>query len=177
MEVSIHLNGDGSAQNTVTLRYENRLNEWAQRHDPELVSGLMLSGFYGGYLRLLAPPQAHLLDLRLNGEAVGAEEVTQEAGKASFGRYLPLPKNARAALAFVYQVSDVVDVSGGSHAYRLLIQKQPGVRATPLWIAVSLPPGATLKSLALNDQELPDKALAVETDLSVDRELVVLYDP
>ena len=176
MEVSVHLNGDGSAQNTVTLYYENQLGEWARGRDPQLVSDLMLSGFYGGYLRLLAPPQARLQDVRLNGETASVEEETREAGKASFGRYLPLPKDTRAVLDFVYQVSGVVDVSGGSHTYRLLIQKQPGIRATPLRIAVSLPPDARLESLALDDQELTDNPLVLETDLSVDRELVVVYE-
>ncbi|MFQ5880521.1 MAG: DUF4012 domain-containing protein, partial [Dehalococcoidia bacterium] len=177
MELNVQLHADGSAQHTVTLHYENRLAEWARGRDPELVYELMLSGFYGGYLRLLVPLQAQLLDVQLNGQAVGVEEVTQEVGKASFGRYLPLPRDTRAALRFVYWVPAAVDISQGTLEYRLLIQKQPGIRATPLKVAISLPSGARAESVSLNGQPLPDKPLVIETELSVDRQLVVRYEP
>lgn len=176
MEVTVRLNGDGSAQNTVTLRYENPLSEWAMTREPELVSQ-MLSGFYGGYVRLLVPPRARLADVRLNGETVGAEEITWEAGRASFGRYLPLPRDSAADLTFAYGVPAAVDVSRGRHEYRLLIQKQPGVRATPVKVVVALPPGAKVESVSLDGQQLPDGPLEIETELSVDRELVVRYEP
>jgi hypothetical protein len=177
MEVNVHLNGDGSAQNAVTLHYENRLGEWADTHDPDLVSGLMLSGLYGGYLRLLVPPQAHILDLQLDGRTVGAEEITEEAGKASFSRYLPLPRDSQAALLFIYDVPAVVSDSQATHEYRLLVQKQPGVRAAPLEVAVTLPPGARVESVSLNGEHLPDDPLEIQTELSVDLELVVRYEP
>ncbi|MFQ6020140.1 MAG: DUF4012 domain-containing protein, partial [Dehalococcoidia bacterium] len=176
MRLDIQLDAQGKARHAVTLSYENQLSEWAQGRDPQVVSDLMLSGFYGGYLRLLVPPQAWLLDLHLNGQAVGAEDITQEIGKASFGRYFPLPKDRRAALRFIYEVPAVVDISQGDHEYRLLIQKQPGSRAVPLRIAIGLPSGARAKSVSLDGQPLPDSPLEIETELSVDRALVVRYE-
>lgn len=177
MEVSIQLEADGSARHTVTLTYENRLAEWAKGRDPQTVHNLMISGFYGGYLRLLVPPQAQLLDLQLNGKTAGVEEITQEVGKASFGRYFPLPRDTRAVLRFLYRVPDAVDNSRGSYEYRLLIQKQAGVRAPPLRLAISLPPRAKVVSVSLDSQRLDDNPLKIETDLSQDRELVVRYEP
>ena len=177
IELDIQLDAEGSAHHTITLSYENRLSEWARGRDPQVVQDLMLSGFYGGYLRLLVPPQAQLLDLQLNGQTVGVEEITQEVGKASFGRYFPLPRDTRATLRFLYRVPDAVDSSQGSHEYRLLIQKQAGVEPTPLRLAISLPPGAKVESVSLDGQRLTEKPLEIEMELSVDRELVVRYEP
>jgi hypothetical protein len=177
MQMDVQLDAGGRARHTVTLTYENQLSDWARLHDPQVVSDLMLTGFYGGYLRLLTPPQAQLLDLYLDGQTVGAEDITQELGKASFGRYFPLPKDRQAALSFIYEVPAVVDISQGDHEYRLLIQKQPGTGTMPLKITIGLPSGAKAKSVSLDGQILPDRTLEIETELSVDRELVVRYEP
>jgi len=176
MSVDVRIGEDGSAENSVTLRYDNRLSEWARGRPPELVTQ-MLTGFYGGYLRLLAPPQAELRDVRLDGRAVGAEEVTEEAGKASFGRYFALPADSEAAVTFAYTVPDVVVASGGGREYRLLVQKQAGTRPAPLTLTVRLPEGARVESVFLDGQPLPGSPLRIQMLLSEDRELVVRYDP
>lgn len=174
-EVEIRLDAEGDARNTVTLYYENGLASWAEGRDPALVYDLMLSGFYGDYVRLLAPPQAILEEVTLNGQQVGIEEIALEAGKASFGRYLPLPDGARASLGFSYEVPAAVTVSKGVYEYRLLIQKQAGVKAMPLQISLSLPQGASLRSVDLDGRRLEDQPSRIETDLERDRELVVRY--
>ena len=178
MDLRIELDEAGTAHNQLVLRYRNGLDDWAPGHDPQLVRDIMLEGLYGGYLRLLVPPQAELLKVTLDDRPVGAEEVTQELGKASFGRYLPLPRGSQAALMFVYSVPGAANVSEGTHEYeyRLLVQKQPGIRAEPLKVAVTLPPGAELESVSLDGQVLPDDPLELWTQLSVDRELVVRYE-
>lgn len=175
MELRIELDEAGTAHNQLTLRYSNALDDWARGRSPELLRH-MLDGFYGGYLRLLAPPQAELLQVTLEGRPAGAEEITQEVGKASFGRFLPLPRDSQAALAFTYSVPAAANVSQATHEYRLLVQKQPGIRATPLNVAVTLPPGAEVESVSLDGQYLPDNPLEIWTQLSVDRELVVRYE-
>jgi len=176
IELKVELDAEGGARHTVTLNYENRLAEWARGRDPQVVSDLMLAGFYGGYVRLLAPPRAQLLDLQLNGDTVGVEEITQEVGKASFGRYFPLPRDTRAALRFIYGVPAVVTTSQGKQEYRLLIQKQAGTRALPLRITIGLPAGAQVESVSLDGQRLAGKPLQIQTELSEDRELVVRYE-
>lgn len=174
-EVEVRLDAEGAARNRVTLYYENGLASWAEGRDPALVYDLMLSGFYGDYVRLLAPPQARLEEVTLNGQEVGIEEIALEAGKASFGRYLPLPSGARATLGFSYEVPAAVTVSGGVYEYRLLIQKQAGVRAMPLEISISLPEGASLRSVDLDGRRLEGQLSRIEAELDRDRELVIRY--
>lgn len=176
MDLRVELDAAGTAHNELTLRYRNDLSDWARGRDPYLVAH-MLDGLYGGYLRLLAPPQANLLEVTRDGRPSGAEEITQEVGRASFGRYLPLRKDSQADLTFTYSVPAAADVSRATHEYRLLIQRQPGIRATPLRVAVSPPPGAEVESVSLNGERLSDDSLEIETDLSTDLELVMRYEP
>lgn len=171
MELSVRLHPDGTAVSTLTLRYENDLDGWARGRDPEMVSQLMLGGFYGAYLRMLAPPGARLLDVRLDGESVGAEEVGTEHGKASVGRYVPLPRGTRATLQFVYEVPHAT----GDSEYRLYIQKQPGSGDTPLAVRLQLPPGERADYVSLNGETLTGEPLNFETGLSRDQQLVVRY--
>jgi hypothetical protein len=135
----------------------------------------MLSGFYGDYVRLLTPARSGLEAVRVNGREVGAEEVGLEAGKASFGRYLPLPRDATASLEFTYEVPRAVRRRDGTHEYRLLVQKQPGSVAMPLSIALSVPDGTSLRSVSLDGEELDGAPATVEMSLDRDRELVVVY--
>jgi hypothetical protein len=176
MELRVELDEAGTAHDELTLRYRNDLSEWARGRDPYLVAH-MLDGLYGGYLRLLAPLQAQLLEVTRDGRPAGAEEITEEVGKASFGRYLPLPRDSQAALTFSYDVPAAADVSQAAHEYRLLIQKQPGLGATPLKVAITPPPGAEVESVSLNGERLPADSLEIETDLSTDLELVMRYEP
>lgn len=175
VELDLELDGTGGARHTLDLRYRNGLPEWARGRDPGAVERLMAQGFYGGYLRVLSPPAARLVDLRLNGGSVGAEEIIREEGKASFGRYVPLPAGARADLRFVYDVPGVGGASNGGGEYRLLVQKQPGAAAIPLTVTMRPPEGARIVSLWLDGRRLEGESPAVETDLSQDRELVVRY--
>ncbi len=173
--LEVDLDWTGAARHTLDISYRNGLPEWARGRDPGAVERLMGQGFYGDYLRLLAPPAARLVNLRLNGAGAGAEEIALEDGKASFGRYLPLPAGAQAEARFVY---DVPAVAGISHRgdYRLLVQKQPGAAALPLAITVRPPEGARIVSLWLDGRRLEGAPATVETDLSQDRELLVRYE-
>jgi hypothetical protein len=171
MELNLRLRPDGSAVSTLTLRYENNLDAWARGRDPDLVSQLMLGGLYGAYLRVFTPPGSRLLDLRLNGESVGAEEVGAEHGKSSAGRYLPLPRGAVATLQFVYETPAVV-VDG---EYRLYVQKQPGSGDTPLALRLQLPPGERAEYVSLNGEALPGRPLTFVTNLSKDQQLAVRF--
>lgn len=175
MDVDIRLDDEGGVEQNVTLHYENGFPSWAQGRDPDLVYDLMLSGFYGDYVRLLAPADAALEGITLDGREVGAEEIKTEVGKASFGRYMPLPKGDRATLAFNYEVPAAVIVSQGVYEYRLLIQKQAGVQAMPLSVGISPPTGASVQSVSLDGRRLDDRPLSIETELDRDHELVIRY--
>ncbi len=175
VQLAVDLDWTGGARHTLDVRYRNGLPEWARGRDPGAVERLMGQGFYGDYVRLLAPPAAQLVDLRLNGGSAGAEEIALEDGKASFGRYVALPAGARAEVRFVYDVPAASGVFSGGE-YRLLVQKQPGAAALPLAITVRPPEGAHVVALWLNGRRLEGGSPVVETDLSRDRELVVRYE-
>jgi len=176
-EVEVRLDAEGDAHNRVTLQYENGLSRWAQGRDPSLVYDLMLSGFYGDYVRVLVPTQSRLEEVRISGQEAGPEGIALEAGKVSFGRYLPLPADSAATLTFAYEVPVAVTVSKGVYEYRLLVQKQAGARAMPLKIDFDLPEGASVQSVALDGRRLDGAPLHIESEMDRDRELVVRYRP
>lgn len=169
--VEVRLRDDGSSRTTVTIHMENPLSEWALGRDPVLVSQAMLSGLYGGYLRLLVPPAARLLDVRVDGASVSAEQVTTEMGKASFGRYVPVPSDAAVTLDFEYEVPAVA-LDG---EYRLYVQKQPGSADHPLRVDLSLPPGERADYVTLDGASLPGRPLHFQTDFTRDREFIIRY--
>ena len=57
-QLQVDLDWTGAARHTLDVSYRNGLPEWARGRDPGAVERLMGQGFYGGYLRLLAPPAA-----------------------------------------------------------------------------------------------------------------------
>jgi hypothetical protein len=120
-DLKVQLDWAGGARHTLDLRYRNGLPEWARGRDPAAVERLMAGGLYGGYVRVLSPPLARLRDVRVDGDSVGAEEVGEESGTASFGRFVPLPAGAGGRPA--------VDTSQrcglfSAARYRLLVQKR-----------------------------------------------------
>src|SRR3990172_5583416 len=177
-DLSVQLDWAGGARHTLDLRYRNGLPEWASGRDPAAVERLMAGGLYGGYVRVLSPPQARLREVRVDGKSVGAEEVGREKGTASFGRYVPLPAGAQASVRFVYDVAGVAGLFPGRGAYRLLVQKQPGSAAIPLTITVLPPDGARVVSVSLDGRPAVGggRTAVVQTDLSQDRELAVRYE-
>ncbi len=175
LDLRVALSRDGSARHQLDMRYRNQLDQWARGRDAALVSALMLDGFYGGYLRLLVPPQATLDEVLMDGRAVGVEEVSLERGRLAFGRYFPLPRGARRRLTFAYKVPLAVDTVDGGKEYRLYVQKQGGLDSPPLRISIELPQGAGLRWVSLDGQRLPGAPLEIATDLSRDREVVVRY--
>jgi hypothetical protein len=175
MEMQVALDELGDAHSTVTLRYQNDLASWEEGRDPQLVRKLMLEGVYGGYLRLFTKQPSRLVDVAVDGVSTGAQEITEEAGKSVFGRFFSLPEDAKREVAFHYITPGVAELGGATSQYRLFIQKQPGTGAIPLSLRLSLPEGAKPVSLELDGKQVAGDSLDVETDLSRDREVVLVY--
>lgn len=174
VDVDIRLDGQGNARHKVTVSYENTLPQWEQGKSQYLMQQMM-GGMYGGYLRLLAPRESQLLDLRQGGLTVGVDEIAEEAGKASFGSYFALARGEKTSITFFYITPNVVDREGGIYRYHLLVQKQSGTRAIPLRISVTLPDDAKAVTSEPDSARVQDNRLAVESDLRTDRELSVSY--
>ncbi len=135
----------------------------------------MHQGVYGSYLRLYVPTQASLIDLRLNGTAVNAEEIGSELGRRVFGRFFPVLPGASDRLDVIYESTGVVEAVGeGHYAYSLYIQKQPGTLALPVAIRLEAPPGALIETVRL-DGFAVEAAPVLRTDLKVDRLIEVVY--
>lgn len=166
---------DTASEVVVAYTTINPFPEWQTGRDPQLVRALMLDGIYGSYLRLYAPPQAQLLDLRINSEPVGPEAIDIELEKRVFARFTPILPGETKTVEFHYRSDGVVEqLDGGWKRYRLYIQKQPGTRAIPLTMQLRLPPGADVRSVTVNGVEAE---LSIETDLLVDRTVEVIFRP
>lgn len=175
MRLEVSLDGEGTAHHRLTLRYHNDLQGWARGREPELVRSLMMDGLYGGYLRVLAPPGARLVEVTIDGQSAGVEEIGQEEGCTSFGRYFSLAAGEGREVSFSYAVPSGVSRLDGRREYRLYIQKQGGTPATPLSIDIRLPGGSRPQAVILDGERLPGAPLHIETALSEDRELRVRY--
>lgn len=174
VEVEVRLD-DTTALTTVVYEIANPFPEWERGRDPRLVRALMLDGVYGAYLRLYAPQQARLEDVRLDGRPAGAEQAGIELGRLAVGRFASVPPGATRRIEFRYAVPDVVEtLEDGSHRYRLQVQKQAGTRAVPLAVRLELPPGAVLRGVTLDGKPA---GLTLETDLRTDRVIEVVYRP
>ena len=176
-EVSLtaELDDLGNARVHVQVDYRNDLPDWERGRDPVLVERLMLSGMYGGYLRLFAAPGSRLLEVRQDGEIAGVDEVGTEMGHAVFGRFFAVPSGEGRRLSFDYLAPAVVRVESGVHEYRLSLQKQPGTEAVPWSLRIVPPEGARVLSVELDGETRHASEIELSTDLGRDREVVVRY--
>lgn len=178
MEQSLHLEVTldelGNAHHRVTLGYVNNLPRWQQGRDPELVRRLMLGGTYGGYVRLLTPLGSRLVAVTERGRSIGLEEISEEDGKAAYGRFFALPSGREKALQIEYVVPTIVDVGPDHWEYRLFIQKQPGQQALPVTLRVVPPGGMKIRAILANGDAYPpgsEVALVLEHDWTLEFEL------
>jgi hypothetical protein len=172
--LDLQLRADGSVRSVATYTISNPFPQWAAGRDPRLVSTLMFEGVYGCYLRVYAPAQAGLLDVKVDGRSVGPEQAGVELGRRAFGRFFPVLPGGSAGAQFHYETPGVVRrLPDGVQRYELYVQKQAGTDATPLEIAFALPGGATLIDVRLDGK--PVAGRPVSTDLRTDRRLEVLY--
>ncbi len=172
--LEVQLNPDGTA--TTTLKYEihNPFDEWRQGRDPVLVGKLMLEGVYGSYSRVYTPLGSRLLDVSLNGRPVGAEQIDDELGKQTFGRFFPTLPGETKTLAVTYRTPVVLIVGEKSFTYQLYIQKEAGMAAVPLTLSIKLPDGSQLISAKLDGKPI-DSLVSLRTELATDRVLEVQF--
>jgi hypothetical protein len=175
LRLDVTLDELGNARHQVTLGYVNDLPRWEEGRDPELVSRLMLGGTYGGYVRLLTPPESQLVAATERGSSIGVDEISEEGGKTVFGRFFALPSGQEKALQVEYVSPTIVDTGPGYQEYRLFIQKQPGAAPMPLQVSFSLPQGSRALSLEV-DGERQGPVSELTLDLRRDAELVLRFE-
>jgi hypothetical protein len=175
LRLDVTLDELGNARHQVTLGYVNDLPRWQEGRDPELVRRLMLGGTYGGYVRLLTPPESRLVAATERGSSIGVDEISEEEGKTIFGRFFALPSGQEKALQIEYVSPTIVDAGPGYWEYRLFIQKQPGAAPVPLQVSFSLPQGGRALSLDV-DGERQGPVSEATLDLRRDAELVLRFE-
>ena len=172
--LDIQLNPDGSATTTLMYEIHNPFDEWRLGRDPELVRKLMLEGVYGSYSRIYTPLGSRLLNVSLNGQPVGAEQIDEELGKQTFGRFFPTLPGQTQSLAVTYRTPAVFRTGESDFNYRLHIQKEAGMAAVPLTLNISLPDGGQLVAAWL-DGEPVASLNSLQTDLATDRVLEISF--
>ncbi len=79
-----------------------------------------------------------------------------------------------------YQMPDLIDTFGPYNRYRLLLQKQPGMRTENVSVQISLPRGTTLFSVTPEPDavfEIENRILDFRVTLDSDRWIEVIYAP
>ena len=175
LDVEVLVRPNGTARTLVTFEIYNPFAEWKVGRDPQLVADLMIGGVYGSYSRVYAPEGSRLLDVRVDGMQMGAEQDGTELGKAVFGRFFRVLPGATSNVQFLYETPSVTwtDKDGIQH-YALTIQKQAGTKAVPLGVRITLPAGAEALSSTLDGRDI-DIGESIVTDLKVDRRIELTY--
>jgi hypothetical protein len=99
----------------------------------------------------------------------GTVDVGTELGRRVFGAFISIEPGETRELSFSYRLPTSVAAQVQNGNYSLLVQKQPGLRATPLTIDLDF--GKKLKTAvpAEDAKEFGDTRYRTATDLRIDR--------
>ncbi len=165
--LEVYVLPDDRIRSVVTYEIRNPFPEWSAGRNPALVRDLMLGGVYGSYTRVYVPADAILVDVWLDGERVGAEQVEAEFDKKVFGRFFRVPPGAKSTVQFAYEMP--IRYSEGTYRYRLDVQKESGTEAVPFEFRLVLRRPATLEGLFIDG--VPIDGNLIVTDLRTDRHI------
>ncbi|MEX2547336.1 MAG: DUF4012 domain-containing protein [Chloroflexota bacterium] len=173
--INVTLAANGDALSELRLDWQNNALAAGEPYASIRSYSTSTSGLYGGYIRVLAPSSSELLSVE--GAAIdpvdGAENELIEAGRRSVGNFLlmgPGPAN----LAYRWTTPAVATETDGIWTYRLTIQKQPGLRAMPVDVVISLPGGATIESVS-EGATAGEGTVTVMTSLARDAQIEIRY--
>jgi hypothetical protein len=162
IEYDVAVDNDGSAQATLSLRYNNQSEPGEEcDHRPHYGAdyAAIINRCYWDYVRVYTPAGTQILEATAhpisadlvitNQKQPGTWEVLpQEKGKNVFGAFFVLPRGQELKHRMVYLLPDsTVEQTGTQWRYRLLVQKQAGTHAIPLKVTVALPQGAVFTSI------------------------------
>ena len=172
----VKLDETGSATNSLRLDWQNRAGDEGDLYAALREFSENQEGWYGAYVRTLVPAGSELITAR--GSSVvdvrDAEYVQPESGRRSWGNYL-LMIPGESTLTYLWTVPEVATVTDAGWEYRLVIQKQPGARTSPIKVRIELPAGAVLLE-ASDGLQANGERLLYEGELDTDLELRVLYE-
>lgn len=174
--LNVQLDDAGNSRNTVRIDWQNDAGKLGPRYqalrDYAANKG---NPIYGVWARVLAPGNSELLQASGKGldPISGVEEISEEAGRASFGNGVLVPPG-NANLTYHWEVPGAAVQQGNEWVYQLTIQKQPGMLPEPLSVRVALPEGATVVSVPEGAEESNGR-VTYQTSLTTDLELTIRY--
>lgn len=175
-EVSLHREGD--ARGRVTLSYENT----STRPITECIKGatydptyeLMTQRCYWDYVRVYAPQGATLLQAQ---SPQAAEVLDEGTGHRVWATSFVTAPGEKAQLVFEYQLPEAILRRDGVFVYNLLVQKQAGTEAIPLYVNVRLPEGAKLIQAEPHPFNAEGGLVRFYLPLQTDRRLHLSFQP
>ena len=169
LSYEVDLRNPARPRATLALTYANHSGPGSPGCVPQWLSrgtdySQLKNACYWDYLRTYLPLGTRLLSsdpLPLPEYSVAVEigkgvpgedtgRVWSDLGKTVFSGLVPIAAGERRTITLVYDLpSQVTTVDGESLRYRLLIQKQPGVRRRGVTVTLRLPDGYALASSSL----------------------------
>ena len=173
----VKLAEDGSATNSLRLDWQNRAGDEGDLYQSLRDFSERPEGWYGAYVRTLVPADSVLRTVRGKTAFEDVRDVrytSEEAGRLSWGNDL-LMDPGESRLTYLWTVPQAAVQTDAGWEYRLVIQKQPGARTSPIKVRIELPAGATLLE-ASDGLQANGERLLYEGELDTDLELRVLYE-
>ena len=169
LDLDVQIDPVGNARNSLTVTWHNPVEEpeWDAYRAMVNVGGNIL----GVYFRLLVPERSRVEEVAGGGLApvTAPATVQQEAGRTVIGTYLKLPPGDT-TLRSTWTSPYAADVDAAGGAYRLTIQKQPGLPPGPLTIRIRVPKGFRITAAS---PELDVSGALATLTTAFDRDIVV----
>ncbi len=169
----VDLQPDGTAVGNLTLVYDYSAS--VAERDPAVNPAHYGRLDYFNLLQVFTPAGSTLLN---SDDLWNTPESETTGALTDFVALTLVAYNTTESFSLSYATPPVVEAFGGYRRYRLLVQKQPGTRADPLTVQISLPAGAKLVSTspeAAATYEIAQKVLEFRASLVTDQWIEVVY--
>lgn len=174
VEYIARVNADGGATSTLTVNFTNKSPAsdaycvHAPRYMPTYAE--MQRGCYWNYERIILAPQAQFTKMR--GVLEGKVEDPL-ANRTVLSGYFLMAGGEKRQVIYDYITPRVLDEKG---AYRLSIEKQPGMHPLPLKVRVELPANWSGISARPPSSKIDGQTVEFELTLDRDQEIVIMHD-
>ncbi len=174
----VNINRDGTARGRLTLSYKNLSMREIKKcvkdmsYDPSYE--LMMQRCYWDYVRVYVPAGATLLQK----VSVEEMEITDEGtGHTIFATSFVIAPREEYKFSLEYQLPTLHLQDNGIWTYNLLVQKQAGTQAVPLYVDVRLPDGAKVKSTKPESAQIQGGLVRFRMDLRTDQRIHISFQP
>jgi hypothetical protein len=139
-DLGVQIDAVGNARNTLEVTWHNRVEE--PEYEAYRAMANVGGSILGMYFRLLVPERSRVEEVAGGGLAPVTAPVTveEEAGRMVIGTYLKIPPGDT-SLRYTWTSPYAAEADDAGGAYRLTIQKQPGMRPGPLSVRIRVPDG------------------------------------